>query len=167
MARHPYRLPREQYTGRFTYFLTVTTDQRHPYFRDPGLATASTDHLLRAARKHKFADIAHVLMPDHVHTLVEGEQDDSDFVKFLDLWRQLSGFYWRQRTGNYLWQEGYWDYTLRSDESIRGIASYIAWNPVRAGLVKLPMEYPWIGSDRYTVEELASVLPTHPRFSDG
>jgi REP element-mobilizing transposase RayT len=119
------------------------------------------------SRKHGFADIAHILMPDHVHALVEGERDDSDFIKWLDLWRQLSGFFWRRRTGNYLWQEGYWDYTLRDDDSVRGIASYIAWNPVRAGLVTAPAEYPWIGSDRFTVEELASVIPTRPRFSDG
>jgi hypothetical protein len=80
----------------------------------------------------------------------------------------LSGFYWRQRTGNFLWEEGYWDYTLRDDDSVRGIASYIAWNPVRAGMVTRPEQYPLIGSGRFTVEELASVTPMKPRcFSDG
>ena len=125
------------------------------------------DHLLRAAAKHGFADIAHVVMPDHVHSLLEGERADSDFIKCLDLWRQLSGFYWRQRTGQRLWQEGYWDYTLRNDDGIREIASYIVWNPVRANLVSKPEEYPLVGSARYTVEELAAVTPTRPRFSDG
>ena len=67
---------------------------------------------------------------------------DSDFLKWLDLWRQLTGFYDRSRTGNYLWQEGYWDYTLRDQESVPGIASDIVWNPVVAGLVATPEEYP-------------------------
>ena len=164
MARHPHRLPRDHYIGRYTYFLTASTYQRLPFFKDAELATAAGAHLLRAARKHGFADIAHVFMSDHVHTLVEGERDDSDFIKWLDLWRQLSGFYWKQRTGNFLWEEGYWDYTLRTEDSVRGIASYIAWNPVRAGMVKSPAEYRWIGSERFTVEELASVTPTKPRF---
>ena len=62
-------------------------------------------------------------MPDHVHVLVEGLRPDSDFLKWLDLWRQLTGFYEKRRTGNYLWQEGYWDYTLRDQESVPGIAS--------------------------------------------
>ena len=105
-------------------------------------------------------------MPDHVHSLVEAERDDSDFIKFLDLFKQLSGFYWRQRTGSFLWQDGFWDYTLRDDESVRGIASYIAWNPVRAGLVRVPTEYPWLGSTLFSVEELASVPPTRPRFRE-
>ena len=153
--------------GRFTYFLTSSTYQRRPFFEDAELANAAGDHLLRAARKHGFADTAHVFMPDHVHVLIEGERSNSDFIKWLNLWRQLSGFYWRQRTANYLWGEGYWDYTLRTEDSVRGLASYIAWNPVRAGLVTSPAEYPWIGSERFTVEELASVLLTRPRFSDG
>lgn len=106
-------------------------------------------------------------MPDHVHSLIEGLRWDSDFIKCLDLWKQLSGHYWRTRTGNFLWQEGFWDYTLRNDESLRGIASYIAWNPVRAGIVKTPLEYRWVGSERFSVEELASVTPTRPRFGDG
>ena len=72
----------------------------------------------------------------------------SDFIKWLDLWRQLTGFYWRRCTGRFLWEEGYWDYTLRDEDSVLGVASYIVWNPVRAGLVRRPELYPFTGSDR-------------------
>jgi REP element-mobilizing transposase RayT len=105
-------------------------------------------------------------MPDHVHALVEGLRPDSDFLMWLGLWRQLTGFYERRETGNDLWQEGYWDYTLRDQESVPGIASYIVWNPVVAGLVATPEAYPFTGSERYSIRALAAIPPTKPRFGD-
>ena len=162
MARHPHRLPREHYIGRYTYFLTASAYQGLEVFRDAELVAVSRDHFLRASKKHGFADIAHTYMPDHVHALVEGERDDADFIKWLDLWRQLTGFYWRKRTARFLWEEGYWDYTLRDDDSVLGIASYIVWNPVRAGLVPRPELYPFTGSDRCAIADIARYPQVKP-----
>src|SRR5688500_16263016 len=117
MARHPHRLPQEHYIGFRTHFLTASTHLRHFAFDDAEVANAVGEHLCRASRKHGFADIAHTFMRDHVHVLVAGERPDSNFIKSLNLWRQLSGFYYRQRTGHCLWDEGYWDYTLRDGDA--------------------------------------------------
>ncbi len=95
--------------------------------------------------------------------LVEAERSDADFVKWVNLWRQLSGFFERRHSGEYLWQEGYWDHTLRDDESVPSVAAYIVWNPVRAGLAGSPEEYPLTGSSLYTVAELAAGEPRCPR----
>ena len=102
-------------------------------------------------------------MRDHVHVLVAGERPDSNFIKWVHLWRQLSGFYYRRRTGHFLWGEGYWDYTLRDGDAIAPIGSYILWNPVRAGLVKNPEKYPHSGSMRYSIRELTLITPQRPR----
>jgi len=63
-------------------------------------------------------------------------------------------------------REGYWDHTLRDDESLSGVAAYVVLNPVRAGLVASPEEYPFTGSSRFIVVELALHEPRRP-FSDG
>ena len=105
-------------------------------------------------------------MPDHVHILVVGTRDDSDFLKWLDLFRQLSAYWEKRRSGNVLWQEGYWDYTLRDDESVAGVASYIVWNPVEAGLVTRPEDYPYTGSETFTITELAASPQHKPRIGD-
>ena len=73
-------------------------------------------------------------------------------------WKQRTGFAWHRRSGRRLWQKGYYDHILRSDEAHLSIARYIFENPVRAGLVKDVREYPWLGSDRFTVEEIMSAL---------
>lgn len=163
MARHPHRLAGEHYRGRYCHFLTASTHCRRPAFRDPELGGVVTKQLFQCAERHGFAVMAYCLMPDHVHVLVMAERSDSDFVKFLNLWRQFSGFWERQRSGLYLWQEGYWDHTLRDDESVPAIAAYIVWNPVRAGFAETPEQYPFSGSARFTVAELANYAPQRPQ----
>ena len=166
MANHPHKLPRDHYVGRRKHFLTACTYFRRELFRDPVLAAMATQHLLRACRKHGFVVIAYTLMPDHVHVLVEGVREDSDFLKWLELWRQLSGFWMMQQAREPLWQEGYWDYTLRDDDRMAGLASYIVRNPVVAGLVATPEEYPYSGSERFSITEMAAADSTKPRLGD-
>jgi putative transposase len=166
MTHHPHRLPKEHYIGRRTHFLSACTNRRYALFREPATCAIVTAQLLRASSKHAFAIIAYVLMPDHIHVLVDATRDDSDFLKWLVLFRQLSGYGEKQRSACVLWQEGYWDYTLRNDDSIKGIASYIVWNPVEAGLCAVPDEYPYVGSQTSTVAALAAAPPHKPRVGD-
>jgi len=115
-----------------------------------------------------FVVTAYSVNIDHVHLVMTGRRDDSDLIKWIGLWRQKTGYEYKRRTGTRLWQEGYWDRTLRADESVILAAVYTVANPVLAGLVKIPSEYPYSGSETYSMEEL-SVLFTRgdPRFSDG
>jgi hypothetical protein len=53
-----------------------------------------------------------------------------------------------------LWQAGYFDRVLREDDSTFAVARYIVQNPVRAGLVRSPVEYPFCGSSIWSKEEL-------------
>ena len=166
MARHPHRLQRRRYIGAYTHFLTACVYDRQEAFRDHELALETTEQLLLTCRKHGFAVFAHTLMPDHVHVLFQGLRQDSDFLKCLNRWRQLSGYWHRQKTGRYLWQEGYWDFTLRDDDSLLSIGSYIVNNPVVAGLAASPTEYPFSGSERFSIAELGSYQPVKPRAGD-
>jgi hypothetical protein len=43
---------------------------------------------------------------------------------------------------------------LRADEDAKAVARYISANPVRAGLVVSPSEYPHSGSDLWTMADL-------------
>ena len=93
-------------------------------------------------------------MPDHVHLLVEGTAETSHLPAFASLAKQFSGFrcgcYVRER----LWQDGYYDHVLRNDEVSAIVARDILENPVRAGLVAGVRAYPFIGSSRFTRQQL-------------
>jgi REP element-mobilizing transposase RayT len=78
--------------------------------------------------------LAYCFMPDHAHLLPEG-RDDTNLIDFMKLFKQLSGYRFKQRTSKPLWQKGYYDRVVRLEEDLEDYALYIFANPVRAGLV--------------------------------
>jgi REP element-mobilizing transposase RayT len=86
-------------------------------------------------------------MRDHLHVLAEGQESDSDLISFANLLKQRTSFaHCRRRGDGHLWQKGYFEHVLRDDEMTRTVAKYILENPVRAGLVQEPLDYPFSGS---------------------
>jgi hypothetical protein len=72
--------------------------------------------------------------------------------------KQSSGQSFAARRKRRLWQDGYYDRVLRPDDDPKKIARYIIDNPVRAGLVRSPLDYPLLGSDVWTIQELIDSL---------
>jgi len=113
---------------------------------------------MKTAADQRFAVSAYCLMPDHAHLLVEGTTAASDLRRFVGRFKQKTGFTFAAQRGARLWQDGYRDRIPRSDEATLTIVRYILENPVRAGLVARFDEYPYSGSDRYSLEELAQAV---------
>ena len=105
-----------------------------------------------------FEILAYCLMPDHGHFLVEGLEERSDFKRFCKLAKQRSGCAHARLRRGPLWQEGYHERVLRESEDVRALARYLLNNPVRAGLAMSPIDYPYLGSDRWSVTELIDAL---------
>jgi REP element-mobilizing transposase RayT len=101
-------------------------------------------------------------MPDHFHALAAGAAERSHLGRFFDKFRQQSGYYHRQLAGQRLWQEGYFDRSLRKEEDTFEVVSYILANPVRAGLCKAAVDYPFSGSSRYSLSEIATFVQWRP-----
>lgn len=126
------------------YLVTTTTINRTPFFVDfEGVCAAARcfekPELLGDAQL-----LAWVLMPDHVHWLIQlGQHDDICVVV-----NRLKSFSARmanrvlQRKGK-LWAAAYHDHALRADEDLRVVARYIVANPLRAHLVKRIADYPF------------------------
>ena len=93
-------------------------------------------------------------MPDHLHALAEGLSDDSDLPAFMKLFKQCSSYEWKSRYGGPLWQRSYFEHVLRDDEDTIAVARYILDNPVRAGLVREPLDYPYLGSMTTPIKDL-------------
>jgi len=94
-------------------------------------------------------------MPDHAHLLLEGTAPDADFREAMRQWKQQTSHVWRARTGQPLWQLGYYDRVLRENDDTRAVVAYLLQNPVRAGLVAAATDWPWTGSAKYPVLDLA------------
>jgi hypothetical protein len=83
----------------------------------------------------------YVIMPDHVHLFVRG---DRSFT--LSSW--IGGLKRAMCVAlklACLWQPGFFDHILRSDESYAEKWNYVRGNSVRAGLVRTADEWPYQG----------------------
>jgi putative transposase len=154
MWKHPHPLKGFDYVGMHYYSLTWSCEVREPVFTQPDRVDLVRAQVLRACRESEFEVIADCFMPDHVHKLVHGRTPAADGKKFIRLAKQYSGFYFKQAFKQRLWQRYGHDRFVRNDGDIKAIAQYIIENPVQAGLVARVEDYPFIGSQIYTREQL-------------
>lgn len=152
------RLSNFSYQGPHSYSVTCCTFARRPSFQHDGIVASSSEHLLQLSLQEHFAVLAYCFMPDHVHLLVEGLQASSDLRRLMARWKQRTGYDHSRATGERLWQGGFFDHVLREEEDRLSVAAYILANPVRAGLVTHPSDYPSWGSSVWTRAELIESL---------
>jgi putative transposase len=153
MSRPP-RIAGFSYKGLYRYFLTTCTLNRQKSFEDPTVVSDTLLEFRKTSDEQSFEISAYCFMPDHSHFLIEGLTDSSDFKRFCKLAKQRSGSLHARNHGEPLWQEGYHERVLREVDDSLAVARYLLGNPVRAGLVRSPAEYPYLGSDRWTMAEL-------------
>jgi putative transposase len=140
------RLPSFDYAGFHRYSVTICVLDRCSVFRTHAAVDLVRTPLQITAAQNDFAIVAYCFMPDHLHLLPEGTSDAADFLHFMRMFKQRSSFRWKQRHGRELWQRSYIERVLRDQEDSFRVARYILENPVRAGLVASPDEYPFSGS---------------------
>lgn len=138
------RLPAENYVGRNGYLVTVNTHARIPRFANSGVVSYCQQALLQAAGAEDMSVLAYVFMPDHLHLLLMGSEGSS-LARFMKRLKQQTGFWFKNRTGEVLWQRSYHDHVVRGDMNLLDAARYVAANPVRAGLVPGWEAYPYTG----------------------
>ena len=109
---------------------------------------------LRASVETNVVNIAYCFMSDHVHQLVKGDACDADAKAFINRAKQYSGFYFKAEFGMRLWSRKGFNRVLLQDQDPRAAAQYIIENPVRACLATRVDDYPYVGSERYTLEQL-------------
>jgi len=157
MSRPP-RLPAFDYVGGWRYFLTTCTWQRSRAFTDAAVVDLVWDQF-RYTGEHEHCEVlAYCFMPDHAHFLVAGGNERADFREFVRLAKQRSGWRYKRRHDAPLWQDGYYERVLRSEESSGSVARYIMGNPIRANLVERVEDYPFWGSGVYTRDALIADL---------
>ena len=97
-------------------------------------------------------------MPDHVHLLVGGLEESSDGRRFISLAKQLAAFHVARQFGVRLWQHYGYEHVLRGNEDTLAVARYIVANPLRAGLATNVFDYPFLGSDTHSLQEIVAAV---------
>ena len=155
---HPARLGPGCYVGPQRLFLTICTHLRQDLFLSAPSVALVESRMLHVCRREQFAVLAYCFMPSHVHLLVTAtgtRANASELVRFL---KQETAYVFRKTSGQQLWQRSFFYRTLRSDEDVKDVVSYIVMNPVRAGLAASVGDYPYWGSETYSRSEIVEFV---------
>ena len=122
------------------------------------------DLLRDTCRKYDAPLYNFCLMTNHVHALFGVNADDV----LSPLMRRLAGMFAnrfnriRGRKGH-LWEGRFRSTIVEASTFFLECMAYIDLNPVRAGIVEQPQDYPWSGH-RFLAEETEDLLNMHPIY---
>ena len=130
-------------TGRI-YFITTGCHRRQKYLGNSLSAHIVMEELELRAAEGACRNLAYVVMPDHIHWLL---QLKGDFL-LRNIVRRLKGrsahlINMMRSSPSTIWQKSFHDHALRAEEDIEDIANYLIHNPLRAGLVENLSDYPY------------------------
>jgi putative transposase len=144
MSRPP-RIPNWlRWENATVYFITICVENRKPVLANPRAWELCLEIFRRLDR---WTILAAIAMPDHLHLLAAPQDRDASvgaFSKWFKRWFN-EGYHrdCRASVSDAIWQEGCFDRLLRSEESLSEKWEYLRQNPVRAGLVQAPEEWPY------------------------
>jgi putative transposase len=107
-------------------------------------------------RRYGFVVAGYVLMPEHVHLLVN-ESRHAPLAVALQVLKQQTSRKLKGCEDAQFWQRRYYDFNVWSEEKCVEKLRYIHRNPVRRGLVTKPEDWPWSSFRHYASGEEGTV----------
>lgn len=143
-------------------------NDRQPVFFSPDDYRFYKACLYEASRAEALAIHAYVLMTNHVHLLVTPttrgaisrvlQSVGRRFVQFINLNHGRTGTLWEGRHKASI---------VQSERYFRACHAYIEQNPVRAGMVRGPLDYPWSSCRHYAGRDTDPLITDAQTFLEG
>ena len=132
---------KKELSGRCDRFLDTSRGScllREPHCAETVVATLRHDDGI------SYDLLAYVIMPNHVHVLIQQLQG-KQLAKVVQAWKSVSAkrINALRSTSGTVWQMDYWDRYIRDENHFCQAISYIQMNPAKAGLVEQPEGWPY------------------------
>jgi putative transposase len=136
-----------------SYFFTVNLLQRHDNDLLVRHIEALRESVRYVKRRHPFVIHAWVVLPEHLHCVMELPANDADFAT---RWRLIKiGFsksippkerrskVRQKRGGRRIWQRRYWEHLIHDEANYRAHIDYVHFNPVKHGWASRVSDWPY------------------------
>ena len=148
-----------------TYFFTINLLNRKS-----SLLTEHANILKEAIayvkQRHPFEIPAIVILPEHMHLIMQLPENDDDFPKRIMLIKQYFSRNMaktesiktsRQNKGERgIWQRRYWEHCIRDEQDYQHHVDYIHINPVKHGLVNRASDWQYSSIHQYIKRDIYS-----------
>ena len=158
------RLPRLTLPG-YPHHVIQRGNNRQPIFATSADRQVLLDLLFDNAKKFEVAIHAYVLMGNHFHLLATPQTLDGLPLMMQAVGRRYVRYFndTQQRSGT-LWEGRYKSTLIQAERYLLACMAYIDLNPVRAGLVAYPRDYPWSSFGHYTGQRIDRLITPHALF---
>lgn len=164
------RKPRIEFPGAF-YHVIARGNNRQKIFADDKDYKLFLERLNFYKERFRFILYAYALMPNHIHLLIEtGEAPLSRAMQALQF-TYTQKFNRRHKKVGHLFQGRYKAILCQKESYLLELIRYVAQNPVRARLVKRPVDWKWSSfydlvqlKDKHivSVDEVLGLFGGHP-----
>jgi putative transposase len=127
------------------HFITFSCHQRLAHFRDPVACDQFESALEDVRRRYRVAVLGYVIMPEHVHLLV----NEPGRGRLDQVVQALKISVARRRPERPFWQARYYDFNVYSARKTTEKLRYLHRNPVARGLVGKPEDWRWSSFRHY------------------
>ena len=145
-----------------TYFFTVNLLERRGNDLLIQHIEALRDVVRSVRLRHPFVIHSWVVLPEHLHCVIELPPDDSDFST---RWRLIKSDFSKtlptnerrstiriKRGERGIWQRRFWEHLIRDEADFRAHMDYVHINPVKHGLVERVSDWPYSTFHRLVAE---------------
>ncbi|WP_152053266.1 REP-associated tyrosine transposase [Tautonia marina] len=146
---------------RYVHFITFSCDHRRRLLDHDHPRRIVLGVLNGQLTRQGATCVGFVVMPDHVHALIWLPRTHQ-LSAFMHEWKRQSSFrirswyrdmdaaYFKEiGHGDRFWQPKYYAFAVHSRAKLEEKLKYIHLNPVRAGLVERPVDWPWSSARWY------------------
>lgn len=104
-------------------------------------------------------------MKNHVHLILKSLNGEKLSKAMRGINQGYAQYYrWKYGGIGYLWQDRFKSFVIQEGKYLLECGRYIELNPVRAGIVKEPNEYPWTSYRYYAFGEQNTLLDMNPEY---
>lgn len=143
---------RRNYVPGGTYFFTLVTFQRRKIFDTPSKLDFLYGVIRQVQRNKPFDLLAYCLLPNHIDLLMELPEEDSDFSTRIREIKRLTTLRMKHETSesiNRIWQDKFWEHTIRDEKDLQTHFDYIHYNPIKHGLMQTYDGWKWSSFREY------------------
>lgn len=141
-------------------FITVVTSKRRPILIEN--IDILRNSFEQAKEKIRFKTDAIVILPDHLHMIIQPERNSyyPEIIKRIkvnfskQIETSLIADYKetksrKSKNEKDIWQRRYWEHTITDQNDLQNCIDYIHYNPVKHGLVKQAKMWKYSTFDKY------------------
>lgn len=158
------RLPRLNVPG-YPVHAVIRGNDRQDIFRSQGDRVFFHRCLVEASRRHGAGIHAYVFMSNHIHLVATASHPNSLARAIQSLGRRYVSYfnYLYSRTGT-LWEGRFRSSLVETDRYLLACYRYVEMNPVRAGMVRAPADFPWSSYRCNAMGASDDLVTPHPLF---